>query len=365
MSFANLPLFGVLGGIAALAALLFLLQLLRIRHIEVTVPTTIFWQAAAREAPVRVLRGVFRHPLAYLLVLAIATLLWLAFAGPELAEDRAATYRVLYLDGSAHAASGDDFETAVEALRADIGGLAEGQREVDLGRCPQRDAAEGGRGPAAAGSASRRPGPGSGPLRAWPSSCACWQRPGWRPTPSSSSSTAGRRWNPACWRVSRKGVQREPRARLRRGRDEPGHCGARRRCRRVRALGPGGCPDPHRREPKPNGRRIPPSFCWTAKPCPKSACRHWAGTCSRCATFPPTDASSRPGSKPATTSSKTMLARLRLPRRDILRVALSRRRASCGPARHRRRSGSGGGCGRCVRGDPSGRARRIRPTCPP
>ena len=133
MSFANLPLLGVLGGIAGIAALLFLLQLLRIRHVEVAVPTTLFWREAAREAPVRILRGVFRHPLAYLLVLAICTLLWLAFAGPEAHDDRTSAYRVLFLDGSAHTAGGSDFEQAVDKLRADLAGLPEGRREVIWG----------------------------------------------------------------------------------------------------------------------------------------------------------------------------------------------------------------------------------------
>lgn len=133
MSFANLPLLGVLGGIAGIAALLFLLQLLRIRHVEVAVPTTIFWRAAAREAPVRVLRGVFRHPLAYLLVLAICTLLWLAFAGPEAHDDRTSAYRVMFLDGSAHTAAGDDFDQAVDRLRSDLAGLPDGGREVIWG----------------------------------------------------------------------------------------------------------------------------------------------------------------------------------------------------------------------------------------
>ena len=133
MSFANLPLLGVLAGIAGLAALLFLLQLLRIRHVEVAVPTTLFWREAAREAPVRILRGVFRHPLAYLLVLAICTLLWLAFAGPEAHDDRTSAYRVLFLDGSAHTAGGDDFERAVDKLKADLAGLPDGRREVIWG----------------------------------------------------------------------------------------------------------------------------------------------------------------------------------------------------------------------------------------
>lgn len=133
MSFANLPLLGVLAGIAGIAALLFLLQLLRIRHVEVAVPTTLFWREAAREAPVRILRGVFRHPLAYLLVLAICTLLWLAFAGPEAHDDRTSAYRVLFLDGSAHTAGGDDFEQAVDKLKADLAGLPDGRREVIWG----------------------------------------------------------------------------------------------------------------------------------------------------------------------------------------------------------------------------------------
>ena len=133
MSFANLPLLGVLAGIAGIVALLFLLQLLRIRHVEVAVPTTLFWREAAREAPVRILRGVFRHPLAYLLVLAICTLLWLAFAGPEAHNDRTSAYRVLFLDGSAHTAGGDDFERAVDKLKADVAGLPEARREVIWG----------------------------------------------------------------------------------------------------------------------------------------------------------------------------------------------------------------------------------------
>ena len=133
MSFANLPLLGVLAGIAGIAALLFLLQLLRIRHVEVAVPTTLFWRAAAREAPVRVLGGVFRHPLAYLLVLAICALLWLAFAGPEAHDDRTSTYRVMFLDGSAHTAAGDDFDQAADKLKSDLAGLPDAGREVIWG----------------------------------------------------------------------------------------------------------------------------------------------------------------------------------------------------------------------------------------
>ena len=133
MTFANLPLFGVLGGLAALAALLFVLQRLRTRHIEVTVPTTLFWLAAARDAPVRVFWGRFRHWLAYLLILLICALLWLALAGPEAASRRAVDFHVLFLDGSAHTAKPADAERALSALKADLQSLPTDRREVIWG----------------------------------------------------------------------------------------------------------------------------------------------------------------------------------------------------------------------------------------
>ena len=133
MTFANLPLFGVLGGLAALAALLFVLQRLRTRHIEVTVPTTLFWLAAARDAPVRVFWGRFRHWLAYLLILLICALLWLALAGPEAASRRAVDFHVLFLDGSAHTAKPADAERALSALKADLQSLPADRREVIWG----------------------------------------------------------------------------------------------------------------------------------------------------------------------------------------------------------------------------------------
>ena len=132
MTFANLPIAAVLAGLAGLAALLFLLQRLRIRHTVVTVPTVLFWRAAARDAPVRVLRERFRHWLAYLLFLAICALLWFGFAAPESQPD-GARHHVLFLDGSAHAASGDDFARAVAALETDLRTLPTERREVVWG----------------------------------------------------------------------------------------------------------------------------------------------------------------------------------------------------------------------------------------
>ena len=132
MTFANLPLAAVLAGLAGLAALLYLLQQLRMRHTVVTVPTVLFWRAAARDAPVRVLRERFRHWLAYLLFLAICALLWFGFAAPEARPD-GARHHVLFLDGSAHAASGDDFARAVAALKTDLRTLPTERREVVWG----------------------------------------------------------------------------------------------------------------------------------------------------------------------------------------------------------------------------------------
>ena len=92
-----------------------------------------FWATAAREAPVRVLREQFRHPLAYLLLLLIASLMWLGFAEPVLEESEDRSYRVLFLDGSAHSANSADFDQAVRALKADLAVLPEDAREVVWG----------------------------------------------------------------------------------------------------------------------------------------------------------------------------------------------------------------------------------------
>lgn len=133
MIFANLPAAGVLAGLVAIAALLFVLQRLRVRHARITVPTTLFWRDAAREAPVRVLRERFRHWLAYLLILAICALLWIGFAAPEFEGGSGVRHHVLFLDGSAHNAGGDDFARAVAALEADVRTLPRSRREVIWG----------------------------------------------------------------------------------------------------------------------------------------------------------------------------------------------------------------------------------------
>ena len=133
MSFLNLGLPAVLAGLAGLAGILFVLQQLRVRHAEITVPTTLFWAAAVREAPVRVFRRRFRHWLAYLLVLLICALLWIGFAGPEVDRQGGAEHTVLFLDGSAHTSDPADFERAKRELVDDVAALSPGSREVLFG----------------------------------------------------------------------------------------------------------------------------------------------------------------------------------------------------------------------------------------
>ncbi len=104
---------GFAGGLAVLAGALYMLHRLRVRHREVIVPTTLFWKQAQEDTLARKLTAVFRHPRAYLFVLAILALLLLAVAGPSL-EGNDDTDYVILLDGSADMARGDCLEEAVE-----------------------------------------------------------------------------------------------------------------------------------------------------------------------------------------------------------------------------------------------------------
>lgn len=116
-------------GLAALAAGLFLLQRLRVRHRDVEVPTTLFWREAVEETRARVLVRRFRHPLAYLLLVGIASLLWLAAGGLRggASDDRA---WLLVLDGSAGMAHGARFEEARALLLEEAAALPADVREV-------------------------------------------------------------------------------------------------------------------------------------------------------------------------------------------------------------------------------------------
>jgi len=129
VNFLNLSA-GLVGlGVLALAGGLFLLQQLRVRQREVDVVTTLFWRQALEESRARVLRQRFRHPWAYLLLLAIASLLWLAVAG--LMQDRSGTRpRWLLLDASAGMNRPGRFEAAKESLLADVAALPAAERQV-------------------------------------------------------------------------------------------------------------------------------------------------------------------------------------------------------------------------------------------
>ena len=83
MSFGLLSTFAVLLGIVLLAIGLWLLQRLRVQHREVTVLSTLFWQSAIEETRARVFVKRFRHWPAWVLLVAIASLLWMLLARPQ------------------------------------------------------------------------------------------------------------------------------------------------------------------------------------------------------------------------------------------------------------------------------------------
>jgi len=123
---------GVLAsGLLALAGLLFLLQRLRVRYQPRRVVTTLFWKEALEEARARVFVRRFRHLLAYLLVLVIASLLWLGFGDPTWTEDDDRDWIVL-VDGSATMAVGSRMDDALDQLREQVGGLPRDRRRVLL-----------------------------------------------------------------------------------------------------------------------------------------------------------------------------------------------------------------------------------------
>ena len=133
MSFLSLPLWGVLAGAGALAALLFILQILKARQKRVRIATAGLWAQAARAAPLRVFRQRFQRWLTYLLVAAIALLLWFAGARPEIAPAADAERHVFYLDASAGLTARDDFARASRALLADVRATDPARRIVYLG----------------------------------------------------------------------------------------------------------------------------------------------------------------------------------------------------------------------------------------
>ena len=117
MSFALLSTFAVLLGILALAIGLWLSQLLRVQHREVEVISTLFWQSALEETRARVFTRRFRHWPAWLLLVAIASLLWMLLAQPQ-TEAVNSMQHVVLLDRSAENATTRtaDLQLAIEPV---------------------------------------------------------------------------------------------------------------------------------------------------------------------------------------------------------------------------------------------------------
>lgn len=129
MSLTYLSVTVLLVGIAALAAILFAMQRLRVRHRQLPVVTTLFWKEAVEEARARVFVQRFRHPLAYLLVLLIAVLLWFALAEPQLGA-AGGEETVILVDGSAGMAWGNRFTTAVAEMLPRVDDAPRAHRQV-------------------------------------------------------------------------------------------------------------------------------------------------------------------------------------------------------------------------------------------
>ncbi len=119
MSFGLLSVTSVLLGVAALAIGLWLAQRLRVQHREVEVLSTIFWQEALQETRARVFVKRFRHWWAWVLLVAIASLLWMLIAKPE-THSLDGTRHVVVVDWSVDdpQVRQNDLELAIEVAKA-------------------------------------------------------------------------------------------------------------------------------------------------------------------------------------------------------------------------------------------------------
>ncbi len=132
MSFLSLPMWAVIAGAVGLAALLFALQILKARQKLVRIAAAGLWAQAARVTPLRVFRQRFQRWSAYLLILTIALLLWIAGARPEMTPGRDAADHIFYLDASAVLMGRDDLAQARRALIADARNTDPARRAVYL-----------------------------------------------------------------------------------------------------------------------------------------------------------------------------------------------------------------------------------------
>jgi hypothetical protein len=129
MTFTGFPIGAVIALIAASAGALACLQLLRVRHRELRVMTTLLWVHALERSRARTLIERFRHPLTYLLLLAIFILLCLALGRPQpTASSADRVHEVIVLDAGSDmsAREGDGrsrLEWARQAVLAEAAGL--------------------------------------------------------------------------------------------------------------------------------------------------------------------------------------------------------------------------------------------------
>lgn len=124
----GLPL--TIAGALVLAGIVYALQRLRAQPRVLRLPTAGLWAQAMRAAPVRVLGGRFRYWLAYLLILAVVLLLWIAAAHPQLALSAGDRTERFYLDNTALLTGEGDLAAAKRALLADVRATPAARREV-------------------------------------------------------------------------------------------------------------------------------------------------------------------------------------------------------------------------------------------
>lgn len=133
MTFLHLSPLQLFAAFAGVVGVLYLLQRLRVRHRDVLVITTLFWQQAVEESRARVLTRRFRHPWAFLLIATIAGLLLFALAGPKQSSTDP-TNHVIYLDTSAAMAGAGRFEQALTTMDEAVAALPrERTRVVQVG----------------------------------------------------------------------------------------------------------------------------------------------------------------------------------------------------------------------------------------
>lgn len=136
MNLVGFSLGSWIAGLILLPVLLFLLQLLRVRRRVVRTPTAMLWAQAARAMPSRALGGRFRHWLAYLLVVAIALMLWTGAALPTMRGVQDRDFHLFYLDNSAALGGKGAFAAAQAALMRDVARIAPDRRMVRAGAMP-------------------------------------------------------------------------------------------------------------------------------------------------------------------------------------------------------------------------------------